>query len=126
MTENPYSVPRSDSPAVLAEKVPAARPLQTIARETFVAWELLRVVYIVVLGVLTIVLTGVGGLLDAKLLFFLIECGIVANIAYFAGPVVETYIRWLGYEQTWPRWVMFALGTLLSMVLAVDALWSFK
>jgi hypothetical protein len=102
------------------------RTLQTIARETFLAWELLRIVYIAILGAITILMTGVTSFLNHKLLFFLIVCGVIANMAYFAGLVVETYIRWLGYERTWPRWVMFGLGTLLSLILAIDALLSFK
>ena len=52
----------------------------------------------------------------------IIEGAVVANFAYFAGPTVETYVRWLGHERMWPRWLMFGSGTLLSIVLAVGVL----
>jgi hypothetical protein len=43
---------------------------------------------------------------------------VVANLCYFAGPIVETYIVWLGFRAAWVRIVLFVLGTLFSCILA--------
>ena len=55
---------------------------------------------------------------------------VIANICYFAGPILETYITWLGYRGRWLRIVLFVLGTLLSCTLAlivlIDVLMSFN
>jgi len=56
------------------------------------------------------------------LLLLVVEGAVVANIAYFAGPTIETYVKWLGNDRAWPRWVMFVAGTLLSIVLTVGVL----
>jgi len=57
-----------------------------------------------------------------RLLRLIVLGAVVANVAYFAGPTVETYVRWLGYNRAWPRWVMFIGGTLMSIVLAIGVL----
>lgn len=67
-------------------------------------------------------LTGATGFSNWQVLRLIIVGAVVANVAYFAGPTIETYIRWLGYERMWPRWLMFGSGTLLSIVLAVGVL----
>ena len=47
----------------------------------------------------------------------------MANMLYLAGPVLDTYIRWLGYRENWPRFAMFVSGTALSALLAVMVVW---
>ena len=100
----------------------ADRGLVTIARGTFLAWEKLRVIYVAILAVITILLIAPSGFLDERVLLLVVEGAVVANAAYFAGPTIETYIKWLGYDRAWPRWVMFGAGTLLSIVLVVGVL----
>lgn len=94
----------------------------SIARAVFLAWEKLRIVYVIILSLVTLILTGSAGFSDLRILRLIAEGAVVANVAYFAGPIVETYVRWLGYERMWPRWLMFESGTLLSIVLAVGVL----
>ena len=123
MTENPYLSPSDVPPATTPATDDKANPaLLTIARQTFLAWEKLRVVYVAILAVITILLIAPSGFLSRRLLLLTAEGAVVANTAYFAGPIVETYIKWLGYDRAWPRWVMFAAGTLLSIILAVGTL----
>ena len=123
-SDNPYSSPVS--PAAAEDRPAAEREsLGTIARRTFLAWEKLRLVYIAVLAVFALLF----GLLDpsnmlASMRFwmFVLEGAIIANICYFAGPVIETYVFWLGFRGNWLRIVMFVVGTLFSCVLFVGAM----
>lgn len=100
----------------------ADRSLLAVARKVFLAWEKLRVVYVMLLALITILFTGVAGLFELRLLRLIVPGAVVANVAFFAGPTLETFVRWLGYNRVWPRWVMFACGTLISIVLAIGVL----
>ena len=122
MTENPYSSPTTTTFTDSSAPKSSERSLLTIARTVFLAWEKLRIVYVIILSVVTLMLTGVTGFSNWQVLRLIIEGAVVANVAYFAGPTIETYIQWLGYERMWPRWLMFGSGTLLSIVLAVGVL----
>ena len=122
MLENPYS---SATDAISSEVLatdPKVGSLQIIARETFLAWEKLRVAYVAILAVITILMIATCGLLSGRLILLAMKGALAANVLYFAGPTIETYVKWLGYDRVWPRWVMFAGGTLLSIVLAVGVL----
>ena len=96
--------------------------LASIAKPVFLAWERLRVIYVLVLAVVSAVLLGPSGFMDSRLLFRLFEGAVAANVLFFAGPVGETYVHWLGFRQNWLRWVLFVSGTLLSVVLACGVL----
>ena len=122
MTENPYSSPTTTTFTDSSSPKSSERSLLTIARTVFLAWEKLRIVYVIILSVVTLMLTGATGFSNWQVLRLIIEGAVVANVAYFAGPTIETYIQWLGYERMWPRWLMFGSGTLLSIVLAVGVL----
>ena len=41
--------------------------------------------------------------------------------SFFAGPIIETYVTWLGFRAKWLRATMFVLGTSLSCLLAFAA-----
>jgi hypothetical protein len=124
MSENPYS-----SPLVLEtspEHKTSAAPFTTasnsnlmeIARSTFLAWEKLRFLYIGLLGTLTLLLCG-REIVNIEILMLVIAGAFVANVCYFAGPILETYVSWLGLKGKWFRWMLFTVGTLFTMVLAV-------
>ncbi|MEZ6077097.1 MAG: hypothetical protein R3C56_15945 [Pirellulaceae bacterium] len=129
MTDNPYSSPTTDTtigrkPSTAASGVSIA----AVAKPVFIAWERLRVVYVVLLGVFTIVLAIPGviyngsQLLTFRGLIMIAEGAIVANVCFFAGPILETYVRWLGYDRKWVRWFLFAGGTVLTAILALISL----
>ncbi len=123
MAENPYAAPTDTSSATTpATAHRDEQTLQTVARETFLVWEKLRVAYVAILAVITILLILPCGVFNRRLLRLTAEGAVVANLAYFAGPTIETYLKWLGYNRAWPRWVMFIGGTLLSIILAVGVL----
>lgn len=105
------------------ENSPAAespdRSLLTIARNVFLAWEKLRVVYVIILGSVTVMLTGLSLNVDLPLLRLIVLGAVTANVMYFVGPTTETCVQWLGYSRPWLRWLLFVGGTLLSVLLTI-------
>lgn len=122
MADNPYAATQTISLETSIEPGDADRSLLAIARSVFLAWEKLRIAYVVILTLLTVLLIGLSGILDLRLLRLIILGAVVANVGFFAGPTIETYVRWLGYNKAWPRWFMFLAGTLLAMLLAIGLL----
>ncbi|MBB3210702.1 hypothetical protein FHS27_006550 [Rhodopirellula rubra] len=121
MTENPYSTPSLDAPSAITDSLAASTTspsLASIAKPTFLAWERLRIIFVGVLGLLTLILAG-PNLLNLRTLVLVAEGAIVSNVCFFAGPIVEIYVRWLGYDRNWVRWFLFVGGTMLTAMLAV-------
>jgi hypothetical protein len=116
-TPNPYSSPLAEP----GKPVPSGQPLREIARATFLAWERLRMIYIAVLGVLTLLL-GWGSFGSFEYWLTVVGGAVVANVCFFAGPIVETYVTWLGYQGKWLRTSLFLIGTIFSCILAFAAL----
>ncbi|MEZ6035647.1 MAG: hypothetical protein R3C17_21320 [Planctomycetaceae bacterium] len=120
MTDNPYSSPAIDIPPHTVAAIPpsvSSNSLAALAKPTFLAWERLRILFIFVPGLVTVLLAG-RNIAALRTLVLIAEGAIVANICYFAGPIVETYVRWLGYEGKWVRWFLFVGGTTLTTILA--------
>ncbi|MDX1962144.1 MAG: hypothetical protein SFX18_03260 [Pirellulales bacterium] len=92
-----------------------------IYREIFLRWERLRLVFNAVLVALSLIVGSAFGLLNTFRFWLLcVEGGIVLNICYFAGPVVESYFTWLtGRELKDMGFILFILGTILCMLAAV-------
>ena len=128
MTNNPYSPSTSDATVAICPRNSTDVSTVTLAKRVFLAWERLRVLYIALLGALTVLLAAPGVIHNGSQLFtfrgmiMLVEGAIVANMCYFAGPAIETYVRWLGYERYWVRWILFVGGTLLTAVLAIASI----
>jgi hypothetical protein len=123
MTQNPYISTLTSVGESPTEPVVPDRSLQSIARSVFLAWEKLRPFYLIILALVTVVfLAGANGLQNFRLWQLVIPGALVANVLYFAGPAMETYVRWLGYNRGWPRWLMFVGGTVLSIFLALGLL----
>jgi len=129
MTDNPYSSPTTDT--TVGPKPSTAESgvsIAALAKPVFIAWERLRIIYVLVLGVFTIMLAipdviyNGSQLLTFRSLVMIAEGAIVANVCYFAGPIIETYVRWLGYNRKWVRWFLFVGGTILTVVLAFFSL----
>lgn len=125
MTDNnPYSAPITVTPIGDADEsnvTDSATSLGLIARETFIAWEKLRLIYNGVLFLFTAAtvtffhpeLWGLG-----KFWMLAMFGAIFANLCYFAGPIVDTYVSWLGFRSKAFRQTLFWLGALTGSFLA--------
>lgn len=106
-----------------ADRPESARFFTTV-RSIFVGWEMLRPVYVLLLAAWCLLLLLFAGS-DADTKQFWGTCiigGIFANLCYFAGPLVEGYVAWLGWRHhVWLRPVLFCLGLLFTMALALGA-----
>lgn len=92
-------------------------------RSIFKKWEFLRIIY-------NVVLTTEVILLLEQYFFHLIErspfflvgaifAAIIANIFFTLGPIVESYVKWLGFQKSFVRWVLFGAGLIFSMYIVV-------
>lgn len=124
MNENPYAVSASPIETETRIKPSNDESLLGIARQVFLTWEKLRIIYIGILAMFTLLLVGFSGWPSLSLMIMVMFGAFVANLLYFAGPIVDTYIRWLGYRDSWPRLVMFIVGTIFSLILALGLLGS--
>ncbi len=123
MSENPFRAsPHAAEAGQVATADAERRDLFEIARQTFWEWEKLRILYVVLLGLPCLAAMVFFGLFTPGAIVGLLFCGLFANACYFAGPVAETYIRWLGYSGNWLRWVLFVGGTMLTAILALAAI----
>lgn len=114
-----------------ADSVPApARypaPDPASARDVFVAWEKLRILYNGVLAAVVITVTAIEGLkVDAELAGFVFGCAVAANLAYCAGPVAEGYAALVGVPRRACRIVLITLGLLVAASVALAAMISFS
>lgn len=112
--QNPFAAPAVDDP--LTSPAPqAVDSLMQIAKRTFLAWEKLRLIYIAILIFETLFL-GMNLLRTVEFWVTAVIGGVVANLCFFLGPIVETYLTWLGFQAKWLRWLLLALGTMFTMV----------
>lgn len=95
--------------------------LNQIALPIFRAWEKLRFLYLIIMALITILIVGMK-LFEFQTLLLLLKGALVANVLYFAGPVFETYLCWLGLSSKWVRPILFVAGTLLTALLALGLL----
>ena len=107
--------------SALAPEADPAAPGWAAVRETFLAWERLRVVYVLTLGGLCgtlALLCGPGTYADPAFWLDCVVAGLAANVAFFAGPVGESYAGWLGVPRRPVRFALFGAGLAFSALLA--------
>lgn len=122
---NPFSAPVAEATELIggiAANGPHAT-LGQIAKRVFLDWEKLRLAYIGILVAFTLLL-GASHLDKFEFWFVTILGGVIANVCFFIGPIVETYVTWLGFRVRWLRWLFFALGTMFTMAAAAAAMFS--
>ncbi len=112
----------------MSQEPTAPKTLQEVpsAKNIFLKWERLRLVYNAVL-VVTVVVAWARwgchhGCVHAGVPVFLIARAIMANVCFTAGPAVEAYASWLGCRARWLRPALFILGTLFAILLVVLSL----
>ena len=101
------------------EEEPAV-PFRVVARAVFLSWEKLRLLYLGILAPWTLLLVAGAGLRRPGLWLTVALGAVFANACYFAGPLLETYARWLGAEGVWLRRLLFAGGDAAHDVLRAD------
>ena len=121
---NPFAAPVKD-PTLVAELAPdgPTPTLGRIAKRVFLAWEKLRVLYIAIAGAVTLLL-GLPHVHKIEFWGTVIVGGLVSNACFFLGPVAETYLTWLGLHAKWLRSLLFAMGTLFTIIGAAVAVLS--
>jgi hypothetical protein len=96
-------------------------------RDVFRAWEKLRIPYnLALVGVSLLIwlsLESTLGFVGPLAVGF--RGALIANLLFFAGPIVEAYIRWLRPGLSGMRWVLFFAGLLFAMLLAASMMVSF-
>ena len=119
---NPYQAPVAE---VADPESTNSRSLNEIARKTFLEWEKLRLFYVAALAVMTLLAgaINVSALLLSVEFWVMVAIGAVfANLCYFAGPMIESYVKWLGVRAPWLRAILFVVGTLFACGLAFAAI----
>lgn len=122
MSLNPYQ-PGDDQ--VHAEETLPHISLDRLARRIFIAWERLRLVYNAILAITVICVATVAYVqyqptsIPLSGFFGTIVPVVGANLCFFAGPIVETYVAWLGFRTETLRLVLMFFGTALSMMIAI-------
>ncbi|REJ89226.1 MAG: hypothetical protein DWQ35_18565 [Planctomycetota bacterium] len=130
--DNPYVPPTLEASS---EAVPNAAPasdfsaadFSTVARSTFLAWEKMRILFnaiLVVISLATAALMGPSSFQLFKFWGLAIFGAIVANLCYFAGPLLDTYVSWLGYPSRRLRWLLFAAGAFVGSLLAMVSIFA--
>ncbi len=117
----------NDAPSSTADDGLNAPPPPTsstaeMLRSTFFLWEQLRLIYNLVLVVVVVTVTAWNDPSKFLLPHFwglVIPGAVVANLCFFAGPVADSYLRWLGLRHESVTAGIFTLGTLLAIVLAI-------
>lgn len=100
-------------------------------RNIFRSWEKLRIVYnlvMLVVAILAIYSAYQDTTCDAPqihpvaLAMGIALAAMAANLLYFAGPVLEAYVAWLGGRTRLLRWLLFIGGVMISIVLELAVL----
>lgn len=123
MTDNPFQSPPIEERA--AEVRPTGDTLQEIGRSVFLAWEKIRPLYnlaLVAIVLCTTWLIGFNILWTAEFWGTTLGGAFIANLCYFAAPISETYVSWLGFQGEKMRWPLFLLGTAFAGLLAIVAI----
>lgn len=120
---NPYSAPITESGNQVQGEPAVKVSLLDLAKPIFIKWERLRIVYIVVVGAVSVAALLRNGPTDDGL-FTLVAGFFIANALYFAGPITEVYVSWLrgSNETLWLRFLLFVSGVMITSALAVTVL----
>lgn len=111
-TTNPYAVPVAEV---------STTPIEVDFADVIRRWEKARFVYNGVLVFFTIIFTSVypSRFLDLDYWASVFIGAILANLCYFAGPVIEGYGRYFRIWQPIYMKVLFVVGLSFASLLAV-------
>ncbi len=106
-------------------------------RSILFAWEKTRFLYnfilaVVVLGTVfahpysVFILSHTDSLKHIELWIFLLKGVFFANVFYFAAPVIECYLSWVGFRSRTPRFLLFLAGITLASLLTMHKVHHFS
>ena len=112
------------------DRVPLVFEDTASARDVFLAWEKLRLVYNAALVLATALAVGFGQPfrrvdVDRAFLAHLGEGAAILNVAFCAGPVLESYMAWMGAPRSAFRLALFTPGCLFAMLWVFSSIGSF-
>jgi hypothetical protein len=84
----------------------------------FYKWEKLRLPYNIILAVILWLSHGISlkwQFFQPMFLSIWLAGGIGANLCFFVGPLVESYLTWLGLCRRWVTFVIFVIGVFISL-----------
>ena len=120
-SDNPFSSPIAEDSIETSKPIKSEASFGSQAKAIFLAWEKLRIVYNLVLAVLTllmgIILLGEYAM-SIQFWVMVVQGAIISNVCFFAGPIVETYVCWIGFRFDWLRTSLFVLGLLFTALAA--------
>ncbi|MBA4017027.1 MAG: hypothetical protein C0483_07645 [Pirellula sp.] len=87
-------------------------------KQVFFAWEKLRVLYVLALAAVTLSSIPLEAMKRLDVWIAVAVLAIAANACYFAGPIAEVYLCWLGLRRNIVRTALFVGGTLFAGLLA--------
>jgi hypothetical protein len=96
-------------------------------RRIFLRWEWLRIAYNAALAAAVIGLVASQYDEDTdwqELVRVCVVGAVVANVCYFAGPVAEAYLHWLGVRIRGITVMLFSMGLVFALGLATVAVLS--
>ena len=94
---------------------------------TIVSWEKLRLAYNLILAFVTVLTCGLLLFFSfapfnvGRLIGTVVVGVIVANACFCLGPLIDGYLSWFGWRSALTTGVLFAIGMLISIPLAVFA-----
>lgn len=100
-------------------------------KSIFYSWEKLRIIYNLVLLFffaaisISAIFYNDFGTLDISIKNLLIQSfflALLANVLYLAGPILDSYLRWLGNQYKYQKHIIFMCGLILSLVLEIGYL----
>ena len=92
-------------------------------------WEKLRLLYNALLipwTLLTIMIWQPNGVGDPHFMADVIAGGLIANISFCLGPVLEMYLVYLGANTSAARIVLFGVGTAFTALAALIAILTYS
>ncbi|MEM8737408.1 MAG: hypothetical protein AAGG38_02880 [Planctomycetota bacterium] len=112
--------------AVVDQTPPPSRLTRGEAKQIFIRWEKLRLIYNLVMGLILLAAFAIYAAPDwpslEVWLGYLGLCavgGVIANFCFFAAPVAEIYLAWLGWRTRWSTVLLFTGGVIVTCGLAV-------
>ena len=96
--------------------------LSASLKPIFSKWEKLRIPYNIILAGVLLLTHGLAmgtQFIRPFPLFVWLAGAILANFCYFAGPVTESYLGWLGLRSPWITLALFVTGVVLSTPLVI-------